>query len=740
MPRALLRDLNAVLSCMLCGGYLVNAATLIDCLHSFCKVCIVRYLDTSKLCPICDVPVHKSRPLSCLRVDKTLQDIVYKVVPGLYQREMKQRREFYDQHPDAASKVPCLEDRGVVEASGRLIFSPQDTVSVSLEYFTGERNPDNMAAPGDGVEVGRGGGLSLDDPAGFRDFCPASTISASENPAASRTRQAGESEDDDKEGAADDGAKDDRRGPRRFLNCPAAFTVNHLQKFLRTKYALAPSLKVDILHMNEVLCEGYSLMDVAYIYAWKRDSPLRLAFRVYSQPAKRPAPTDTAGGQGDVDERQCDGNPAGQQQQPCPREEATAPGRPVPEESSAGVEEGVAQSVASPESDAAGPPATLVPRDMQPPDEAADSDTLAVFPAAEMRLPEILNASMAAETPAAFGSAQAAETVLSSSPQQEQRQKASEPPAESPPALSKITISTLDRSSNKITIQTKEVPPAVAQAMSPPRSPLSKKSRRKEQRDAEWTLQHARHQGRSPDSQGRPWSRSPERPDGATTAKNRKLDGADFAEVDAARGRGEARPASPGKLLLECASLPEPAKRSQSPAWKGSGKGSGAGSPGLPASPPQAHPQTPRTPPTAPLASKGEEDTRPLDLSVSHRGLPAPAPVRRPVGRPPLVLPMAGPRGTTKGPASPSPYRRAAAASPAVSLSQKPAVAVNQAATSSPLPQQHHHHHNHHRSSSRGFLKGANLTCINPDPDAFHPRIVIKNLQTRASGVRFNKM
>ncbi|CAN7945241.1 unnamed protein product, partial [Ixodes pacificus] len=66
MPRALLRDLNAALSCMLCGGYLVNAATLIDCLHSFCKVCIVRYLDTSKLCPICDVPVHKSRPLSCL--------------------------------------------------------------------------------------------------------------------------------------------------------------------------------------------------------------------------------------------------------------------------------------------------------------------------------------------------------------------------------------------------------------------------------------------------------------------------------------------------------------------------------------------------------------------------------------------------------------------------------------------------------------------------------------------------
>ncbi|EEC05307.1 hypothetical protein IscW_ISCW003971 [Ixodes scapularis] len=93
-----------------------------------------------------------------------------------------------------------------------------------------------------------------------------------------------------------------------------------------------------------------------------------------------------------------------------------------------------------------------------------------------------------------------------------------------------------------------------------------------------------------------------------------------------------------------------------------------------------------------------------------------------------------------RGPASPSPHRREAASSPAVSLYQKPAVAVNQAATPSPLSQQHHHHHNHHRSSSRGFLKGANLTCINPDPDAFHPRIVIKNLPPRASGASFHRM
>ncbi|XP_042149014.1 proline-rich basic protein 1-like [Ixodes scapularis] len=515
-----------------------------------------------------------------------------------------------------------------------------------------------------------------------------------------------------------------------------------MQKFLRTKYALAPSLKIDILHMGDVLSEGYSLMDVAYIYAWKRESPLRLAFRVYSQPTKRPAPANRVEGRVDVDGAHSGGNSVGQPQQ-CPPEQATVPCRPVPESSAvASVAEGIAQSGESPETDAE-PPA-LVPRDVLSAEEAADAAVPTAVPAAEKRQPDSLDGTTATERSAAPGSAQAADVVRSSSPSQQQRRKAAESPAESPPALSKITISTLDRSSNKITIQTKEVPPAVAQAMSPPRSPLSRKSRRKEQRDAERPLQHARHQGRPQDSQGaqrprRPQSRSLERPDGATPAKNARLNGADVADVEPADGRRASRPASPGRLIPERTLLPEPAKKSQSPARKCSRPGS----PGLPASPPRAHPQTSRTPPAVPLApsaKKGDEDTRPLDLSVSQRGLPAPAPVRRPVGRPTLALPPMCTSGTAKRPASPSPHRRAAASSPAVSLYQKPAVAVNQAATSSGLSQQHHHHHNHHRSGSRGFLKGANLTCINPDPDAFHPRIVIKNLPPRASGASFHRM
>ena len=51
---------------------------------SVCRSCIIQYLESSKYCPICDVQVHKTRPLLNIRPDKILQNLVYKLVPGLH--------------------------------------------------------------------------------------------------------------------------------------------------------------------------------------------------------------------------------------------------------------------------------------------------------------------------------------------------------------------------------------------------------------------------------------------------------------------------------------------------------------------------------------------------------------------------------------------------------------------------------------------------------------------------------
>jgi len=57
---------------------------------------------------------------------------------------------------------------------------------------------------------------------------------------------------------------------RRFLQCPAAVTVAHLQKLIRAKYGLSAEHRVDIMHMDDPLNEEFTLMDVAYIYRWRR--------------------------------------------------------------------------------------------------------------------------------------------------------------------------------------------------------------------------------------------------------------------------------------------------------------------------------------------------------------------------------------------------------------------------------------------------------------------------------------
>lgn len=239
-PRPDVVGLNPCLTCKLCKGYLVDAMTLVKCLHSFCRSCILKHLKTGHACPVCDLRLSKINVESHLIKDDTLQNVVYKAVPGLYQKEMKRRRDFYGSKGskvDQASLSP--EQKGELDSSssGRIIFSPDEAVSLSLEYkpIVDVKTEPEASAPGPSSQA-------------FKE--PA----------------------------------------KRYLNCPAAVTIALLQKFLRMKYSISARYKVDILYMDDVLWSDYMLMDVAYIYSWKRDMPLRLFYRVFESAPKPAAP------------------------------------------------------------------------------------------------------------------------------------------------------------------------------------------------------------------------------------------------------------------------------------------------------------------------------------------------------------------------------------------------------------------------------------------------------------------
>lgn len=58
------------------------------CLQLVCKSCLVKHLEENNTCPTCEIVIHQSHPLQYISFDRTMQDIVYKLVPNLQQSKL----------------------------------------------------------------------------------------------------------------------------------------------------------------------------------------------------------------------------------------------------------------------------------------------------------------------------------------------------------------------------------------------------------------------------------------------------------------------------------------------------------------------------------------------------------------------------------------------------------------------------------------------------------------------------
>jgi len=91
-------DLDDHLKCFICKGYFRDAHTIVECLHTFCKSCIVKCFRDQKQgahsCPKCKVVVPGDG-FSMLRFDSVMQDLVDKIFPSLKVEDEKSEDEFY---------------------------------------------------------------------------------------------------------------------------------------------------------------------------------------------------------------------------------------------------------------------------------------------------------------------------------------------------------------------------------------------------------------------------------------------------------------------------------------------------------------------------------------------------------------------------------------------------------------------------------------------------------------------
>ncbi|XP_029108089.1 polycomb group RING finger protein 3 isoform X1 [Scleropages formosus] len=232
--RIKLWDINAHITCRLCEGYLIDATTVTECLHTFCRSCLVKYLEENNTCPTCRIVIHQSHPLQYIGHDRTMQDIVYKLVPGLQEAEMKKQREFYQR---LGLEVPG-------DAKGELCNTKL--------HLDGQHNGD--VKPEDGANK--------------------------ESPEDKQEEDNDYHRSDEQVSICLECNSSKLRGlKRKWIRCSAQATVLHLKKFIAKKLNLTSFNELDILCNEEILGKDHTLKFVV-VTRWRfKKSPLLLHYR-----------------------------------------------------------------------------------------------------------------------------------------------------------------------------------------------------------------------------------------------------------------------------------------------------------------------------------------------------------------------------------------------------------------------------------------------------------------------------
>ncbi|MFT7807228.1 polycomb group RING finger protein 5 [Arapaima gigas] len=121
----LVKEFNHFITCYVCKGYLIKPTTVTECLHTFCKSCIVQHFEDSNDCPKCGIQVHETNPLEMLsKLNKnfrqTQRDGLFPVDDGPKSKkprvdeenEQDADQDYHRSDPQIAICLDCLRNNG----------------------------------------------------------------------------------------------------------------------------------------------------------------------------------------------------------------------------------------------------------------------------------------------------------------------------------------------------------------------------------------------------------------------------------------------------------------------------------------------------------------------------------------------------------------------------------------------------------------------------------------------------
>jgi polycomb group RING finger protein 3 len=112
-----LKPIESHLTCSLCQGYLKEALTISECLHSFCKSCLYIYFSQGKTrCPQCSCVLGPDPYVTAI-YDPTLQELVDTILPELKKSdEIAELKYYLDANIPPKEKYAEEIKRGLITA------------------------------------------------------------------------------------------------------------------------------------------------------------------------------------------------------------------------------------------------------------------------------------------------------------------------------------------------------------------------------------------------------------------------------------------------------------------------------------------------------------------------------------------------------------------------------------------------------------------------------------------------
>jgi len=234
--RVRIKLVNEMIVCKICRGYFINPTTVTECLHTFCKSCLVRKLEMTNRCPECNEVVHNTRPLDFIQHDRTMQDLVNKIVPNLEENEYKRELKYCKD-----KGIPC----------------PREQPSRKEEHGTEEKPKEEVK-----VETNT---FSLEE---YRRYDQQMNILLECKL------------DDENSNLKAIAVLKKKFPPKKYLRCSSMATVKNLKKFIVNEFlrSMDEFKDVEILCNNKPISQDHNLKFV-YVTSWKtKNVPLHLQY------------------------------------------------------------------------------------------------------------------------------------------------------------------------------------------------------------------------------------------------------------------------------------------------------------------------------------------------------------------------------------------------------------------------------------------------------------------------------